>query len=121
MRVLLLEDDEATRLVFEECLLQAGHDVIACDTVAGALTALRTSKIELLVVDLMIGKTNSLGLVYYAGYAAPHAEIVLITGSQRFTHGEVLAEYPGVNWFLRKPMPINDLEAVVSYAEMRAA
>ncbi len=121
MRVLLLEDDEATRLLFRECLSGADHTVVECSTIEEALTALRTSKIELLVIDLFIGRTNSLSLAQYAGYAAPDAEIIMITGSDKFVHGEVLTELPGVTWLLRKPMLLSDLEAVVSYAEQRAA
>ncbi|WP_299968035.1 response regulator [uncultured Roseobacter sp.] len=121
MRVLLLEDDDAARDVFRECLSDAGHQVVACDTIASALTVLRTSKVDLLIIDLMIGDTNSLGLAQYAGYAAPDAEVILVTGTSKFAHGEVLAEFPGVTWILRKPVYLRDLEALVSYAEQRAA
>lgn len=119
MLVLLLEDDEATRHVFKACIEDAGHSVIECSTIDDATTALRTSKIELLVIDLIIEDTNSLSLAQYAGYAAADAEIILITGSGRFTQGEVLSNYPGVTWFLRKPMPISDLEAFVHHADQR--
>lgn len=119
MRTLLLEDDDATRKVFADCLRGAGHEVKECRTVSEALKTLRTGPIDLLVIDLMIGNTNSLGLAQYAGYAAPDAEIILVTGTSKFPGGEVLSEYPGISWFLRKPLAISDLEALVCYAEQR--
>ncbi len=119
MRALLLEDDEATRSLFRECILAAGHEVMECSTIKEGLNVLRTTQIDLLVIDLLIGDSNSLGLAQYAGYAAPSAEIILVTGSERFGQGEVLAEYPGITWILRKPLPLVDLEAFVSYAAHR--
>ncbi|WP_300038885.1 response regulator [uncultured Roseobacter sp.] len=121
MRVLVLEDDEAARRTFSLCLEDAGHTVVSCDSLACAYKSLRTSKVELLILDLFIGDGNSLGLAQYAGYAAPDAEIIIVTGSGRFAHGELLAEYPGVSWVLRKPLPVGDLEAIVNYAQTRAA
>lgn len=119
MRALLLEDDQATRTLYRECIECAGHDVLECGTIKEALDALRNNNVDLLIIDLLIGDTNSLGLAQYAGYAAPWADIILVTGSQRFAKGEVLSEYPGINWILRKPLPVSDLEAFVSHAEHR--
>jgi DNA-binding response OmpR family regulator len=120
MQALLLEDDEPTRVLYGECLSNAGHDVIACSTVESAMNALRTKQVDVLVLDLVIGDTNSLGLAQFAGYAAPDAEIILVTGSGRFAQGEVLAEYPGINWMLRKPVAIGDLEALIEHADRRS-
>lgn len=119
MRVLLLEDDPATRTLFHEGIAGMGHEVISFETNKDALNALRTQKIDIMIIDLLIGDTNSLGLAQYAGYAAPDAEIILITGSARYAHGEVLADYPSITWILRKPLPLSDLEAFISYAEQR--
>ncbi|MFD1158179.1 response regulator [Roseovarius aestuarii] len=119
MRILLLEDDEPTRAVYRECIASAGHEVIECGTIERAITVLRTKRIDLFVIDLLIGKSNSLGFAQFAGYAAPDAEIILITGTGSFTKGEVLAEYPGISWILRKPLPVGDLKAFVDYAGRR--
>jgi len=121
MQALLLEDDEPTRTLYGECIANAGHDVIECDTLESAYAALRNKKIDLLVLDLVIGDTNSLSLAQFAGYAAPDAEIIMVTGSGRFAKGEVLSEYPGINWMLRKPVAIGDLEALVEHADRRSA
>lgn len=121
MQALLLEDDEPTRTLYGQCIADAGHDVIECDTIESAYTALRTKQIDLLVLDLVIGNSNCLSLAQFAGYAAPDAEIILVTGSGRFSQGEVLSEYPGINWMLRKPLAIGDLEALIEHADRRGA
>ena len=119
MRTLLLEDDEATRVLYRDCIAGAGHEVIECATIERAVKALRAHKFDLLIIDLLIGNSNSLGFAQFAGYAAPDAEIILITGTGSFAQGEVLADYPGISWILRKPLPVGDLEAFVDYAGRR--
>ncbi|OJI95101.1 response regulator receiver domain-containing protein [Planktotalea frisia] len=121
MQALLLEDDESTRTLYGECITGAGHKVIECDTLESAYAALRTHRIDVLVLDLVIGDTNCLSLAQFAGYAAPDAEIILVTGSGRFAQGEVLSEYPGINWMLRKPIAIGDLEALIEHADRRSS
>lgn len=119
MQALLLEDDEPTRTLYCECIKGAGHQVIACETLESAYTALRTKQIDLLILDLVIGDSNCLSLAQFAGYAAPDAEIILVTGSGRFSQGEVLSDYPGISWMLRKPLAIGDLEALIEHADRR--
>ncbi len=119
MRVLILEDDLATRFLYRTCIEDAGHEVVECENVDQAVYATRTQQFDLLVVDLFLGRTNSLGFIQLAGYTVPHAEVILITGSDKFSRGEVLSEYPGVTWILRKPISINDLDAFVGFAEKR--
>lgn len=119
MQTLLLEDDDDARSVFKECIEAAGHNVLECATLDKAINTLRTSKIDLLLLDLVIGNSNSLGVTRFAGYAAPDADIILITGSNRFAKGEIFYSYPGVRWVLRKPLAPTDLEALLEYAEQR--
>ena len=121
MQALLLEDDDSTRMLYGECITSAGHKVIECDTLESAYTALRSRRIDVLVLDLVIGDSNCLSLAQFAGYAAPDAEIILVTGSGRFAQGEVLSEYPGINWMLHKPIAIGDLEALIDHAARRSA
>ena len=121
MQALLLEDDEPTRTLYGECIANAGHEVIECDTLESAYSALRTHRIDVMILDLVIGDSNCLSLAQFAGYAAPNAEIILVTGSGRFANGEVLSEYPGINWMLRKPIAIGDLEALIEHADRRSS
>ncbi len=119
MRTLLLEDDEPTRIMYKECIEDAGHEVVECSTIEHAKKALRANKIDLMIIDLVIGNSNSLGFAQFAGYAAPDAEIILVTGTGRFTKGEVLSDFPGISWILRKPLPVDDLTAFVEHASWR--
>ena len=59
MQALLLDDDESTRTLYGECITGAGHKVIECDTLESAYAALRTHRIDVLVLDLVIGDTTS--------------------------------------------------------------
>lgn len=119
MRILLLEDDEATRVIFGQRISDEGHIVVECGTTQHAIKILQTTQIDLLIVDLLVDETNSLGVVQFAGYAAPRAEVILVTGSTLFKNGELLSQFPGVSWVLRKPISADDLMAFIEYADQR--
>lgn len=119
MRVLILEDDEPTRRLYADCIVESGREVVACCSTPDAISALRCLHIDLIIVDLMIENTNSLGVVQFAGYAAPEAEVIMITGSKYFAKGELLSDFPGITWVLRKPISVGDFMAFVDFAEKR--
>jgi len=52
--ILLVEDDDATRGMFETTLSGAGYIVHTARTGAGALTRLRSESFDLVVLDLML-------------------------------------------------------------------
>ena len=120
MRVLIVEDDDALRMVWQEALVLAGHEVDAKDSTSAAMSALMTGTYDLIVLDLLVGDGNSLSLSHYIGYSHPDMRVMVITGSGFFPNGEVSAIAPGVDWFLRKPLSLRDFLAMVDHAERTA-
>jgi CheY-like chemotaxis protein len=76
-RVLLVDDDTATRLGLEELLSGVGYDVEAVATFEDALRALRSHAPDLLIADVRLGAFNGLQLLVSSPRAIP---AIIITG-----------------------------------------
>lgn len=121
MRVLLLEDDQNLLMAFTHALEEDGHTVDAClsEDAAMAQLTLHGSTIDVIVMDLFIGSGSSLPVADYAGYASPDAEVIIVTGSGLYPHGELQKLSCNVSWALRKPIRMLDLKAMVQFAEYK--
>jgi DNA-binding response OmpR family regulator len=62
-RVLVVEDDVATRNGLETLLQRAGYEVLATDSVPEGRRALEESAPDLLITDVRLGEFNGLQLV----------------------------------------------------------
>lgn len=118
MRVLILEDDPNLLMAFEDALEEDGYVVIACLSEDAAMEQLRLqgSTVDVIVLDLCIGSGSSLSVADFAGYASPNAEVIIVTGSGLYPHGELLKLSRNVSWALRKPVRMSDLQAMVHFA-----
>lgn len=113
--VLLLEDDRGLRFTYKEALEADGHEVIETSTCEDALKALKFHKPDALLFDLMIGTDTSIDVASYASYSAPNAEVVFITGSNMYPHGEIFKLSENVRWILRKPVQLGDLSEMMEH------
>lgn len=116
MDCLLVEDDDILSQVFEAGLEGMGHKVDCASTVRDGMRRLRTHKYDLLLLDFHLPDGNSLVLSEYAAATCPNLRTILMTGSGIFPRGEHGLMAPGVDWVMRKPVPIEDLQAMVDYA-----
>ncbi|MEL7467812.1 MAG: hypothetical protein AAFN27_05100 [Pseudomonadota bacterium] len=123
MRVLILEDDASLLLAFTQALEDDGHIVLACAREDEAMNYLRYqgSTINLIVLDLFIGSRPSLSVASFAAYAAPDAEVIVVTGSDFYPNGELHEMGHNVSWSLRKPVRMNDLQALAQFTERRCS
>lgn len=118
MRVLLLEDDTHLLMAYADALTDDGHVVEACRTEDEAMRQLlhHGSAIDVMVLDLCIGSGTSLSIADYAGYAAPQAEVIVVTGSDLFPNGELHGLSRSIKWALRKPVRMLDLQSMIKFA-----
>lgn len=101
--ILLVEDDEGTRAMFETALIGAGYTVHAAGTGAGALTRLRSESFDLVVLDLMLpGITGPEVLdAMRHGPATAQVPVIVVTGA---TLGQRELGNLSVVTMLRKPV-----------------
>ena len=113
--ILLVEDDEATRGLFETALSGAGYTVHGARTGAGALTRLRTEPFDLMVLDLMLpGITGPEVLdAMRQGPATAQLPVIVVTGA---TLNQRELGSLNVVTMLRKPVDPDDLVDAVYLA-----
>jgi DNA-binding response OmpR family regulator len=76
-RILVVDDDHATRVGLVALLEQAGYDVIAADNLKSARQALAEQAPELLIADVRLGEFNGLHL---AATNRANIPMIVITG-----------------------------------------
>lgn len=115
MNVLLLEDDTALRFALTQVLEDSGHEVHAAGNIADATKFIETKHFDLLLLDLMIGNDLSTQIADLAGYRLPNAEIIYLTGSNKFPNGELFELSRNASWVLRKPVDFFELGAMIGH------
>lgn len=115
MDILLLEDDQALRFALEQVLEDDRHIVYAASGIAEATGFIEKKRIDLLLLDLMIGSDLSTQIADLAGYRLPDAEVIYLTGSNRFPNGELFDLSRNASWVLRKPVDFFDLKAMIAH------
>ena len=118
MHVLVLEDSQELRQVWCDFLEDEGHKVTAVDNAESAISAMHDRSYDLLNLDLHLERGTSIGVSHYARTALPECRSIMITGERVFAHGNHMAEMPGADWLLRKPVSLPDLAALVDYSAM---
>ncbi|MGH9311272.1 MAG: response regulator [Vicinamibacterales bacterium] len=76
-KLLIVDDDPATRLGLSEFLHDAGFDCTGVGTFEEARTRLRTSALDLLITDIRLDAFNGLQLVISR---PPNVQAIVITG-----------------------------------------
>jgi CheY-like chemotaxis protein len=99
-RILVVDDDPATRVGVAELLKRAGHDVAVCGTYEAARQAIREQRPDLLITDIRLGEYN--GLQLFVADFEPLRAIVITGYSDPVLESE--ARSHGAR-FLLKPVP----------------
>ena len=76
-RILIVDDDHATRSGLSELLQAQGHEVTAVGTLHEGLDVLRTGSPDLVVADVRLGAFNGLQIVMASTHVVP---TIMITG-----------------------------------------
>jgi DNA-binding response OmpR family regulator len=107
-RVLIVDDDRATRQGLAELLESAGYDTVAVGTFEEAIRILRTTPPDLLIADVRLGPFNGLQLVISSPRPIP---AIIITGFADSVL-EADARRRGAEYVLKPIAPTRLLEIV---------
>ncbi|WP_147104035.1 response regulator [Tateyamaria sp. syn59] len=113
--VLVLEDDPGLQFTFSEALEDAGHEVHIASDNEEAMNELRRCNPDVLLLDLMVDGGLSTDVANYAGYSAPDAEVIYVTGSGLFAKGELFNMTQNARMVLRKPVDLRELITMVGH------
>lgn len=116
-RILLADDDAATRDLVRRALAADGHDVIVTQDGLEALDSLQAdaARINLLISDVDMPGLNGLELAAKAIAAAPGIRIVLMTG---LAEGAARTDHlkPHLKRFVSKPFTLDQIKTTVREA-----
>jgi DNA-binding NtrC family response regulator len=79
-RVLVVDDDQSLLEGLESVLVDAGEEVVACNTFGDAREALKTEHFDVLILDVRLGDFNGLQLALIGRERNPDARIIVFSG-----------------------------------------
>jgi signal transduction histidine kinase len=82
-KLLVVDDDEPVRRTLQRILQSAGCTVELVGTPAEALAFLRNAPVDLLLTDVVLGKSDGLQLALEARQLAPELKVLFMTGYAR--------------------------------------
>ena len=82
-RILVVDDDEADRLIEEAILTQAGHEVIAFEGGADALRRQLDGDVDLVITDLEMPDVHGFELITILRGLRPSPPVVAVSGKGR--------------------------------------
>jgi CheY-like chemotaxis protein len=115
-RILLVEDDEATRTALSEVLIADGHELDACSTGEAALEHLGARDYSMLLTDLRMPGMSGLELVRQARQQREGLRCVVVSGQEPPPESERC----GATW-LTKPLDLDRLDALIASFEAGGA
>jgi DNA-binding response OmpR family regulator len=116
-KILVVEDDDATRAGYRELLSRAGHEVVATATYQEGRHAVATESPDLVIADLRLGGFNGLQLLLMSPQPIP---TIIVTGF----HDQVLeaeARRAGADYVVKPVSPSNLMTLVRERLESQAA
>ncbi|OPZ23079.1 MAG: Response regulator receiver protein [candidate division BRC1 bacterium ADurb.BinA364] len=121
LRILIVDDEEPIREIFEAILSDFGHEIRLADSGADALRALRSGdSFDLIFTDLSMPNMSGWDFAEQCRAASPQACIVLVSGwVGDIDERELQAK--GVDFALPKPISIVELTEIVEKAQRRTA
>ncbi|MCU0609386.1 MAG: sigma-54 dependent transcriptional regulator [Chitinispirillaceae bacterium] len=107
-RILLVEDDEATRFGYEKSLGKNGYAVLSAESLAEARAVVGSQTVDAVILDLQLPDGNSLEWIPEIKKSYPHLPVIVITGMSDIPTAVKATKYGAEN-FLTKPAEIADI------------
>jgi DNA-binding NtrC family response regulator len=114
-RILVVEDDDASRVALERHLTRSGFEVMACDSAEQALSRFGTFSPHLVISDIRMGGMSGFDLLRTLMERAPGTRVILVTAYDDMQL-VVDAMKQGAVDFLMKPLDLDDIDEAVQAA-----
>lgn len=109
LKVLIVDDNPATRFMIKEMLETNGHKMVAeAECLADTLKAYETHKPDVVTLDLSLVKEDGITILKALKKLDAKAKVLVITGnSQKKIHDQVMET--GASGYLNKPFYVDEL------------
>jgi DNA-binding response OmpR family regulator len=113
-KILLVEDDETSRLLLATALRRAGHDVCGCIDGRAALQALGEHRFDIVVTDIHMPEMDGIELILALRRSYSPVRILAISGGTSAGYNYLdAANKIGADRVLPKPINIGNFVHVV--------
>lgn len=112
MRILLADDDDSVRRVFQFKMVKRGHDVTTAEDGQQALDRLAEETFDLMVSDIRMPKVDGIELLAKARRVQPDLKVILITAHATVVQA-VEAVKLGAFDYITKPFDDDEFFAVI--------
>ena len=113
-RILIVDDDEADRIVLSTILERAGHETFLVEDGRTALSTFGATQIEVVITDLQMPEMHGLELITVLREASPRPAIIALSGTGRDQLD--MAQAVGADETLMKPVDHDELLGAISRA-----
>jgi DNA-binding response OmpR family regulator len=108
-KILVVDDEESLREMLNVILTLRGYDVTGVGTPEEAMEALIENKYDLIILDIILGKSNGLDLIKPIRELHPNIPIIIFTGAGKDEKLMKRAFNEGATGYLVKTEPINEI------------
>lgn len=108
-RLLVVEDDDGIRAAVRLALLDEGYDVVDRASAEEGLEVLRTTTVDLMLVDLMLGGMD--GFSFIRSVRGRHDAPIIVLSARNDTHDIVAALEAGADDYVTKPFELKEVTA----------
>lgn len=109
--ILVIDDEEAIRIVIKRLLERAGHRVLVAEDGKVGLQAFREHQVDLVLTDILMPETDGIELIMKLRNEKPDVRIIAMSGGGRTGTMDFLdlATSYGATYTLRKPIAYEQL------------
>jgi CheY-like chemotaxis protein len=113
--ILIVAGNPDLAWVWARHLERQGQDVVVTTSAQDAVEVIRETKVDVIVLDLMLSDGNPFSVADYASYRRPGAKIVFVTRTNFFSDGSLFRHVPNTAAILQQDAPPSDLAEIVAY------
>ena len=112
--ILLIDDEDQVRMLFQAALVEAGYRVLTAESGSHGLRLLQHQEVDLLLVDVFMPEMDGLELIQLLHKTRPACKIIAISGGSWEWDYLDTAKHLGANDTLKKPFSLQELLDAVS-------
>ena len=112
--ILLIDDEEPVRMLFQMALAQAGYRVLAAESGSHGLRILQHQEVDLALVDIFMPEMDGLELIQILRTTRPSSKIIAMSGGSWEWDYLDTAKQLGADGTLKKPFSLQELLDAVS-------
>jgi DNA-binding response OmpR family regulator len=118
MRIMVVEDDTATRLLLKKVISNEGYNVDESSSAEFALALMSQNKYHVIITDISMPGKDGLELLAEVKKRDPMTQVVMLTGEVTMSRTLQALEL-GATDFLLKPVEVEELLMIIRMCEAK--